>query len=129
MRKGLTALVTVVGILSLLFAPGARADDPSKVGSFSKPFREDAFKRPGTGGTAYYQDPRLTDNLGVIELEGLKNTRIFDPASNTWSQTGSMNYGRWYPSTVTLPDSKVIVAGGVTKLLKPLYTDAHDMSN
>ena len=40
-----------------------------------------------------------------------------------------MNYGRWYPSVVTLPDSKVFVAGGVTKLLKPLYTDAHDMGN
>lgn len=249
MRKGLTALVTVLGVLALVTAPWARADDPSKLGSFSKPFREDAFKRPGTGGcvaqgaiqdclpsaastvglangkvlywsalaglesaqtnavveggdltvddksrvvsintanpsasqwaeptptngganpngntgsdvgapaepakndgdlfcadqvqmadgrilatggTDYYQDPRLTDNLGVIELEGLKNTRIFDPASNTWSQTGSMNYGRWYPSIVTMPDGKVMVGGGVTKLLKPLYTDAHDMGN
>ena len=82
-----------------------------------------------TGGTDYYQDPRLTENLGVIELEGLKNTRIFDPASNTWTQTGSMNFGRWYPSVVTLPDSKVMVAGGVTKLLKPIYTDAKDIGN
>ena len=249
MRKALMAVVTAVGVLTLVVAPGARAADPAKEGSFGAPFREDGFKRPGTGGcvpragvldclpaaastvglangkvlywnaleglespqnnavlegadltvndrsrvlainaadpsqsqwaeptpsdgganpdgnkgsdvgapsdpakndgdlfcadqvqladgrilavggTDYYNDPRLTDTLGVIELEGLKNGRIFDPASNTWTQTGSMNFGRWYPSIVTLPDSKVFVAGGVTKLLKPVYTDAKNMGN
>jgi hypothetical protein len=35
-----------------------------------------------------------------------------------------MNYGRWYPTLVTLPDSKLFVASGVTKLLKPVYPES-----
>lgn len=73
------------------------------------------------GGTDYYAEPKLTNDYGVIELEGIKSTRIFDPVRNTWTQSGNMKYGRWYPSLVTLDDGKVFVAGGVTKLIKPLY--------
>jgi galactose oxidase-like protein len=74
------------------------------------------------GGTHYYEEPHLPgSSLGISELEGLRSTRIFDPATNTWSQSGDMNHGRWYPSLVTLPDGKVFVASGVTKLLKPMY--------
>ena len=76
------------------------------------------------GGTNYYEEPQVPGTtFGVSELEGLKNVRIFHPADNTWTQTGSMNYGRWYPSLVTLPDGKILVAGGVTKLIKPVYPD------
>jgi len=78
-----------------------------------------------TGGTDYYDEPGIPGTtLGVSELEGLKNTRIFDPATNTWSQTGQMTYGRWYPSTVTLADGRIFVASGVTKLLKPVYSNS-----
>jgi galactose oxidase-like protein len=74
------------------------------------------------GGTRYYSEPHVPgSNLGVSELEGLRNTRIYNPDSNTWTQTGDMNYGRWYPSLVTLPSGNVFVASGVTKLLKPVY--------
>ena len=74
------------------------------------------------GGTHYYEEPHVPGTrYGVSELEGLHGTRIFDPATNSWSQSGDMHYGRWYPSLVTLPDGKVFVASGVTKLLKPLY--------
>ena len=77
------------------------------------------------GGTAYYLDPEVGEtNLGVSELEGLRNARIYDPASNTWSQAGMMRTGRWYPTLITLPDGNQIAASGVTKLLKPLYPDA-----
>ena len=34
-----------------------------------------------------------------------------------------MHYGRWYPTLVTLPDGDVLVASGVTKLVKPVYPD------
>ena len=92
------------------------------------------------GGTDYYTEPGLPvdqeqDNqgdatlplvgdpseFGVVELEGLRESRIFDPETDTWSQTGSMEFGRWYPTLVTLPDGDVFVGSGVTKLLKPVY--------
>ena len=81
------------------------------------------------GGTTYFQDPGLPppSNLGVAELEGLKNGRIYHPDTNTWTQTRDKNgqitemaYGRWYPSLVTLPDGNVFIASGVTKLIKPV---------
>ena len=75
-----------------------------------------------TGGTSYYAEPRVPGTpYGVAELEGIKNTRIYHPHSNTWTQTGSMHYGRWYPGVVTEPNGKIFVAGGVTKLIKPMY--------
>lgn len=76
------------------------------------------------GGTLYYAEPHVPGtNFGVAELQGVRSTRIFNPANNTWSATSPMHYGRWYPSLVTLADGKVFVASGVTKLLKPVYPD------
>ncbi|MHA7924941.1 MAG: galactose oxidase-like domain-containing protein [Marinobacter sp.] len=74
------------------------------------------------GGTDYYSEPGIDGlPLGVAELEGIKNSRIFHAGTNTWTQSGDMKYGRWYPSLVTLPDNKVLVTSGVEKLLKPVY--------
>src|SRR4051794_17001402 len=83
------------------------------------------------GGTKYYLEPGVTDpttgkSYGVSELQGLKATRIFDPKANTWKNlpgSSDMHYGRWYPTLVTLPSGRVFVASGVTKLIKPAYTD------
>ncbi|MBJ7275154.1 galactose oxidase-like domain-containing protein [Marinobacter salarius] len=69
------------------------------------------------GGTDYYSE------LGVVELEGIKNSRIFDEETNTWTQSGDMTYGRWYPSVVTLGSGNLFVASGVTKLIKPVYPE------
>lgn len=77
------------------------------------------------GGTDYFTEPNIGElggtEYGLIELEGIKAGRIFDPYTETWTQTGSMSFGRWYPSLVTLPDGQVFVASGVGKLVKPLY--------
>lgn len=76
------------------------------------------------GGTDYYSEPGIDGlPLGVAELEGIKNSRIFDEETNTWTQSGDMNYGRWYPSLVTLGNGDIFVASGVTKLLKPVYPE------
>jgi hypothetical protein len=74
------------------------------------------------GGTDYYTEPYVpVVDKGVIELEGLKNTRWFDASSQTWRQGPAMHYGRWYPSLVTLADGRLLVASGVSKLIKPGY--------
>lgn len=62
--------------------------------------------------------------MGVLELEGLKNARIFNPRNNTRTQTASMNFGRWYPTSITLANSDVFVASGVTKVVKPIYPES-----
>jgi len=90
------------------------------------------------GGTDYYNDSCVDWNStlpqpvpwtpGSTELEGIKNARIFNPSSNTWTQTASMEFGRWYPATVTLPDGDVFIASGVTRLVKPVYPDAPTFS-
>jgi hypothetical protein len=81
------------------------------------------------GGTAYYIEPGVSNpllpggGLGVIELQGLHATRLYDPPTNDWHQVGDMARGRWYPTMVELPDGKELVAGGVGKLIKPVYPD------
>lgn len=77
-----------------------------------------------TGGTAYYYDPSVPGtDYGVVELEGLRNTRIYDPKTNTWAQGGDTNIGRWYPALVELGNGDQFIASGVQKLLKPVYPD------
>ncbi len=75
------------------------------------------------GGTNYYFEPGISAPIpvGVVELEGLKSSRIFNPKTNDWTQTGSMNWGRWYPTLVPLQNGDIFVASGVSKLLKPVY--------
>ncbi len=77
------------------------------------------------GGSDFYNEPAVTDrdsggpyDVGVLEIEGLRSTRIYDPSTRRYGQTGDMKYGRWYPSLVTMPDGNVLVVSGVTKLIK-----------
>ncbi len=76
------------------------------------------------GGTDYSLDPGVDGSpFGVTELGGLRSTRIFDPKTNAFAQTGDTHRGRWYPTLVELGDGKQFVASGVRKLLKPAYLD------
>lgn len=82
------------------------------------------------GGTNYYFEPGIQRPvaIGLSELEGIRNARVFNPRTNTWTQTGDMTYGRWYPSLTTLPNGDVFVSSGVTKLVKPLYPNRPETS-
>ena len=74
------------------------------------------------GGTDYYTEPYVpVVDKGVIELGGVKNTRVFHAATQTWTLGPTMHYGRWYPSMVTLADGNLFIASGVEKLIKPGY--------
>ena len=77
------------------------------------------------GGTDYYNEPAVLDtkngdpaDVGLIELGGLRATRLYDPATNTFSAGSRMKFYRWYPALVGLPDGDVLVAGGTTKVIK-----------
>ena len=71
------------------------------------------------GGTKYTNDPGVDGTkFGATELYGIENARIFDPDDNTWTQTGSMSYPRWYPTATTLGDGRIFVASGLRKLEK-----------
>src|SRR5262249_48717826 len=61
------------------------------------------------------QDGRVLVAGGVIDGSAyVTNTaEIYDPATNAWSATGSMNVARGFHSAVLLPDGKVLVTGGV----------------
>lgn len=74
------------------------------------------------GGTDYYTEPYVpVVDKGVVELQGVRNTRIFNAASKRWTAGPVMNIGRWYPSLVTLGNGNLFVASGVNKLIKPVY--------
>ena len=76
------------------------------------------------GGTDYSGDPAVPGTrFGVVELGGLKATRIFDPKDNRFEQVADTQHGRWYPTLVPLADGRVLNVGGVRKLLKPVYLD------
>ena len=74
------------------------------------------------GGTDYYSEPYVpVVNKGVIELEGVKNTRVFHAATQRWTLGPTMHFGRWYPSMITLGNGNLFIASGVQKLIKPGY--------
>lgn len=72
-----------------------------------------------SGGTKYLNDPGNDQTkFGSTELEGVANTRIYDPKTNRWTQSGHMNRGRWYETMTTLPNGHELVVSGLRKLVK-----------
>jgi Domain of unknown function (DUF1929)/Divergent InlB B-repeat domain len=43
---------------------------------------------------------------------GLRYATVFDPSTRTWSPTGSMAQGRYYPTTTVLPNGNVLAISG-----------------
>src|SRR5512136_2772018 len=50
---------------------------------------------------------------GVGAAVGLASAELYDPASGTWSATGSLATSRYYFSATRLLDGQVLVTGGV----------------
>ncbi|MDE1765065.1 MAG: DUF1929 domain-containing protein [Thaumarchaeota archaeon] len=65
------------------------------------------------GGT-YKYDLELF-GLPIRPFSGLEQSYIFDPHQMKWVKKGSMNFGRWYPTCIMIPDGRVVCIGGLTK--------------
>jgi galactose oxidase-like protein/Kelch motif protein len=65
------------------------------------------------GGHAFLPDGRLLVTGGHIDDGvGLADVSIYDFQSGTWSQGPSMEWGRWYPTSTTLPNGEVLTLAG-----------------
>jgi hypothetical protein len=49
---------------------------------------------------------------GNDAFQGIRESTIFDPATNRWTDPGVMAYPRWYPSNVLLPNGSTLVFSG-----------------
>jgi hypothetical protein len=64
-------------------------------------------------GHSFLPDGRLLVTGGhSTGTSGIPSTVLFDPPSGTWSITGSMAQGRYYPTTTVLPNGEVLAVSG-----------------
>jgi Galactose oxidase-like, Early set domain/Bacterial Ig domain len=65
-------------------------------------------------GLAHLVDGRLFLAGGNKDqqLNGIVQTHLFDPASNTWSLGPNMAAGRWYPSVTPLRNGEMLITSG-----------------
>jgi hypothetical protein len=47
-----------------------------------------------------------------INFSPSKSAELYDPASGSWSETSSLNNGRYFHTATLLPDGTVLIAGG-----------------
>ena len=46
------------------------------------------------------------------QLNGIRQTHVFDPATNTWMRGADMAFERWYPSVTALPNGEMLITEG-----------------
>ena len=71
---------------------------------------------PDCAGHSFLPDGRLLVAGGTLSfnpLLGSKRAYLFDPFVEQWIRIEDMRNGRWYPTTVTLPDGRVMVMSGL----------------
>jgi hypothetical protein len=103
----------------LLFSGGAerqlplesRVWDPSTGGFAAHSFAEDlfcAFQNALPDGRILVMGG---SNFRGPHGQGIRDTYTFDPVGG-WSEHAQMQHGRWYPTSVSLPDGQVLVMSG-----------------
>jgi len=71
-----------------------------------------------TGGTYKYDGAIFGP---IPPFSGLEHSYLFDPISLKWSRIQNLNYGRWYPTCIMIPDGRVVTMAGLTKYLPWLF--------
>jgi hypothetical protein len=66
---------------------------------------------------------------GVTDGDGAVYTMTFDSSTNTWTRQADMNFARWYPAAVTLPDGRVLALGGQISTNPDVFSDAPEVYN
>ena len=69
-------------------------------------------------GMVLLQDGTALIDGGTIQYDpfyGQPQVSIFNPATNTFSNTQNMAHGRWYPTLVTLGDGRVMTFSGLNE--------------
>ncbi|WP_224250131.1 kelch repeat-containing protein [Hyalangium gracile] len=56
----------------------------------------------------------------------LDTAELYDPSSNTWSETGRLVEARFSPTATVLPDGKVLVTGGESRALITQTAELYD---
>jgi hypothetical protein len=69
------------------------------------------------GGDTFLADGRILSAGGNLSYNngnnlGQHEVAIFDPGTEQWSKTASMQHGRWYPQLLTLPDGRILTVSG-----------------
>src|SRR6185369_8417653 len=82
------------------------------------------------GGHTILPDGRVIvvgghDNAAHV---GLKATNIFNPQTQSWTQTNNMQFARWYPTATAMPDGRVLVMSGETNC-DGCYVTKHELFN
>jgi len=85
-----------------------------KITNIALTYQRDIF----CSGTSVLADGRVFIAGGHIyqgaiqPTQGVTNTTIFDPASDSWTEGPVMSQARWYPTTTLLGDGTVIIFAG-----------------
>jgi Domain of unknown function (DUF1929)/Glyoxal oxidase N-terminus len=69
-------------------------------------------------GMVLLPDGRALIDGGTIQYDpfhGQLQVAIFDPATNSFSNTNSMAHGRWYPTVLTLSDGRIMTFSGLNE--------------
>jgi hypothetical protein len=64
-------------------------------------------------GQAFLPDGRLLVTGGhIANAEGLPDATLFNASTQTWTRGPAMRYGRWYPTSTTMPNGEVFTIAG-----------------
>lgn len=101
------SLVPLTDHSVLIVSPGQRWAEVHDTAGYSSW----SFGPNGASGRAV----KLADGR-VLVAGGTDEAAIFDPATDSWSVTGSMSVARPFPALALLPDGRVLAVGGSAEL-------------